>query len=61
MVSTVPKTRPAYPEEFRREAIQMLRAGRTPKELSQSLGVSERRCATGAVRTRSIAMSVTMA
>ena len=41
MVSTVPKTRPAYPPEFRREAIQMLRAGRTPKELSQSLGVSE--------------------
>jgi transposase len=41
MVSTVPKTRPAYPPEFRREAIQMLRAGRTPKELSTSLGVSE--------------------
>jgi transposase len=41
MVSTVPKTRPAYPPEFRREAIQLLRAGRTPKELSQSLGVSE--------------------
>jgi transposase len=41
MVSTVPKTRPAYPPEFRREAIQMLRAGRTPKELSDSLGVSE--------------------
>jgi transposase len=41
MVSTVPKTRPAYPDEFRREAVQMLRAGRTPRELSQSLGVSE--------------------
>jgi transposase len=41
MVSTVPKTRPAYPPEFRREAVQMLRAGRTPKELAQSLGVSE--------------------
>jgi transposase len=41
MVSTVPKIRPAYPPEFRREAIQMLRAGRTPKELSLSLGVSE--------------------
>ena len=40
MVS-VPKTRPAYPEEFRREAVQMLRAGRTPRELSESLGVSE--------------------
>jgi transposase len=37
----VPKTRPAYPDEFRREAVQMLRAGRTPRELAQSLGVSE--------------------
>jgi transposase len=41
MVSTVPKTRPAYPPEFRREAVQMLRAGRTPRELSESLGVSQ--------------------
>src|SRR5919198_4114580 len=41
MVSTVPKTRPAYPSEFRREAVQMLRAGRTPRELSESLGVSQ--------------------
>src|SRR3954469_15540014 len=40
MVS-VPKTRPAYPEKFRREAIEMLRAGRTPRELAQSLGVSQ--------------------
>jgi transposase len=41
MVSTVPKTRPAYPPEFRREAVQMLRGGRTPRELAASLGVSE--------------------
>ena len=41
MVSTVPKTRPAYPPEFRREAVQMLRAGRTPRELAESLGVSQ--------------------
>src|SRR3954470_9388267 len=41
MVSTMPKTRPAYPPEFRSEAVQMLRAGRTPRELAQSLGVSE--------------------
>ena len=41
MVSNVPKTRPAYPPEFRREAVQMLRAGRAPRELAQSLGVSE--------------------
>jgi len=37
----VPKTRPAYPDEFRREAIELLRAGRTPRELSESLGVSQ--------------------
>lgn len=41
MVSTVPKTRPAYPPEFRRQAVELLRAGRTPRELSESLGVSE--------------------
>jgi transposase-like protein len=37
----VPKTRPAYQEEFRRESVQMLRAGRTPRELSESLGVPQ--------------------
>ena len=37
----MPRTRPAYPEEFRREAVELLRAGRTPSELSKSLGVSE--------------------
>jgi transposase len=37
----MPRTRPAYPPEFRREALELLRAGRTPRELSDSLGVSE--------------------
>ena len=37
----VPKTRPSYPDEFRREALQMLRAGRSPRELAEALGVSE--------------------
>ena len=37
----MPKTRPAYPEEFRREAIELLRAGRSPRELAESLGVSQ--------------------
>jgi transposase len=40
MVSGVPRTRPAYPESFRREAIELLRQGRTPAELAASLGVS---------------------
>jgi transposase len=43
MVSVVPRTRAAYPPEFRREAIELLRAGRSPRELSESLGVSEQR------------------
>jgi len=41
MCLSMPRTRPAYPPEFRREAIELLRAGRTPRELSESLGVSE--------------------
>ena len=41
MVFIVLKTRPPYPDEFRREALQMLRAGRTPRELAEALGVSE--------------------
>jgi transposase len=41
MVSVVPRTRPAYPPEFRREAVELLRAGRSPRELAESLGVSE--------------------
>jgi transposase len=41
MVSSMPKTRPAYPEQFRREAIELLRAGRSPRELADSLGVSQ--------------------
>ena len=40
MVSDVPRTRPAYPPEFRREAIELLRQGRTPGELAKSLAVS---------------------
>jgi transposase len=41
MVFIVPRTRPPYPEEFRRDALQMLRAGRSPRELAEAPGVSE--------------------
>jgi len=41
MCLSMPRTRPAYPPEFRREAIELLRAGRTLRELSESLGVSQ--------------------
>jgi transposase len=38
----MPKSRPPYPPEFRREAVRMLRSGlRTPKQLAGELGCSE--------------------
>ena len=38
----MPKTRPPYPPEFRREAIRMLRSGvRTPRQLAVELGCAE--------------------
>jgi transposase len=39
MVS-MPKTRPAYPEQFRREAVGLVRSGRTIPDVPGSLGVS---------------------
>jgi transposase len=40
MVSVVPRTRPAYPEEFRREAVQLVGSGRSIPDVARSLGVS---------------------
>jgi transposase len=37
----MPRTRPPYPPEFRREAVELMRQGRLPGELARSLGVSE--------------------
>lgn len=38
----MPKTRPPYPEEFRREAVGLIRSGqRTLAEAAESLGVSQ--------------------
>lgn len=31
----MPRTRPAYPPEFRRQIIELVRAGRTPEELAE--------------------------
>jgi transposase len=42
MVSSMPKSRPPYPEEFRREAVQMVRGGRTIPDVAEALGVTER-------------------
>lgn len=37
----MPRTRPPYPEEFRRDAVGLVRAGRDVKDVAQSLGVSD--------------------
>ena len=38
----MPKTRPAYPSEFRVEAVRLLRSGeRSPRQLAVELGCSE--------------------
>ena len=31
----MPRTRPAYPAEFRQQMVQLVKAGRTPEELSR--------------------------
>jgi transposase len=41
MVSSMPMSRPPYPEEFRREAVQMVRSGRKLSDVAASLGVTE--------------------
>jgi transposase len=33
--SIVPRTRPSYPPEFRRQIMELVRAGRTPEELAK--------------------------
>lgn len=37
----MPRTRPPYPEEFRREAVELVRGGRSIKDVAESLGVSQ--------------------
>jgi transposase len=36
----VPKSKPPYPPEFRREAVQLVLAGRSVKDVAESLGCS---------------------
>src|SRR5919112_360764 len=36
----VPKIRPPYPEEFRRDAVGLVRAGRSISDVAKALGVS---------------------
>lgn len=37
----MPRTRPPYPDEFRRDAVGLVRAGRTVRDVAESLGVSQ--------------------
>jgi transposase len=37
----MPRTRPAYPSEFRAEAVQLVLAGRSVRDVAGSLGCSE--------------------
>ena len=37
----MPRTRPPYPREFRRQAIELIRSGTPIKEAAADLGVSE--------------------
>jgi transposase len=38
----MPRTRPPYPEQFRREAVELVRtSGRPVKEIAKDLGVTE--------------------
>jgi transposase len=38
----MPKTRPPYPEQFRREAVALVRQGRSIRDVADSLGMSQR-------------------
>jgi transposase len=57
----MPRSRPPYPPEFRREAVQLVLGGRTVKDVSGALGCSEqslhnwmsRSCSTRLTRLRS--------
>jgi transposase len=37
----MPRTRPPYPPEFRREAVQLVRVGRSVRDVADSLGCSD--------------------
>jgi transposase len=37
----MPRTRPPYPPEFRRQAVELMRAGTPLREVAADLGVSE--------------------
>ena len=46
----MPRTHPPYPPEFKRQMLELVRAGRTPQELSREFEPSARRSGTGCGR-----------
>ena len=44
------KTRPPYPPEFRRQMVELVRAGRSPKELAQEFEPTAQSIRTGSAR-----------
>jgi transposase len=37
----MPKTRPPYPDQFRQEAVELVRSGRSIRDVAEGLGVSQ--------------------
>ena len=37
----MPKTRPPYPDQFGQEAVELVRSGRSIRDVAESLGVSQ--------------------
>ena len=59
--STAAKTRPPYTPEFRRQMVELVRAGRSPEELAREFEPTEQSIKTGSVRmsaTAAAAMAV---
>ena len=48
----MPRTRPAYPPEFRRQIVELVRAGRTPEELAKEFEPSAQTIRTWASQDR---------
>jgi transposase len=46
MVLVMPRSRPAYPEEFRREAVELVRSGRSVSDVAASLCCSKQALST---------------
>lgn len=57
----MPKTRAPYPEQFRREAVELVCQGRSIPDVAESLGVSQQSLRNWVKQTASTAASATMA